>query len=367
MGGATSSHDWQPPPQPQASISSGRPVDYHMVACQVVLDQDFETCACFPKVRVTMHSDDLYTMLSEQFSKGYRMVYFTRKPGHLQFKSNQTVQVFFTGFFRINPNLTDCLEGPVTWSLRVERSWVQSQITDVGGFMSLKQTRMVRINNLVDSIARNTQHGERLVAATETGHSEAQSYGEYSSGLSPHVAIDLFFEVPHPAPREHYVYNIALIPVHVEYPFRGNVFFPEIQCDWMATFQHHLSQGWRLIDIYIDTPMVEQFRVPMKQRANFCRPNDTEAVWIFERPASVASQPRPLYEGTIMEQTVGLHSSTWGVKSEVDWLPVIRDMGMRGWELSCVVESHKVEGGGWADIASSIKSLLFFQRPLKGN
>ena len=70
--------------------------------------------------------------------------------------------------------------------------------------------------------------------------------------------MDLFFEVPSPPPGESYLYNIALSPVHVDFDYHGFVFFPNIPFDWMGFFNHHLRQGWRLIDIYIDFPMVEQ-------------------------------------------------------------------------------------------------------------
>lgn len=366
MGKIQSTHDWQPPPQPQANISSGPPVDYHIVASKVTLKLSSD-CACYPKIHVAMDSDDFYTIIGEQFAKGWRMVYFSRRPGDLRRHWGGNITAFFSGFFRMNPNLGEQMEGPVSWTLRVERSWVQSMLEGRGAFSRL-QRRDVHIDRLVNSIAQNTQHGERLVAATCTGHTEPQSsYGEFMSGFCPHVAIDLFFEVPSPAPVERYMYNIVLIPVHVEYIYRGIPFFPEIQCDWMSVLQHHLSQGWRLVDIYIDIPLVEQIRKPRKRRVPFCRPTDTQALWIFERPASIANNPRPLYEGTIVEQVVQAHHVSLGVESSPDWLPVIRDMGMRGWELSCVVESHKVEPDRAWSSSIDIKSLLFFQRPLMGN
>ncbi|KAL8573384.1 hypothetical protein ACOMHN_032399 [Nucella lapillus] len=364
MGTVKSSHDWQPPPQPMGNLSSEPPVEYHMVASEVVLRQTSD-CSCYPKVHVAIDIDDLYTLLGEQFTKGYRMLYFTRMPGDLQLKMSSNIFACFTGFFRMNPNLGEWLEGPVSWQLRVQRSWVQSRIENTGSFLSPKQRRTVDTTQLVASIARNTQCGERLVAATETGHSEPQhSYGAYSSGLGPSVAMDLFFEVPTPAPKEHYEYNIALIPAHVEYTHSANVFFPEIQCNWMTAFQHHLSQGWRLIDIYIDTPMVEQFRIPHKSRPYFCRPTDTSGLWIFERPASVAQNPRPLFEGIVREETVPVQLTRCGVTSAPEWLPLIQDLGMRGWELSCVVESHKIDSSSQLATTLHIKSLLFFQRPV---
>ncbi|KAL8573383.1 hypothetical protein ACOMHN_032398 [Nucella lapillus] len=362
MGTVKSSHDWQPPPQPMGNLSSGPPVDYHMVASEVALIQTAD-CSCYPKVHVAIDIDDLYAMLGEQFTKGYRMLYFSRMPGHLTKRGNLRLFASYVGFFHMTPNL-EHLEGPVTWKLRVQRSWLQSHLQNIGGFMSQLQRRDVRMNQLVDSIAGNTQHGERLVAATCTGHSEPpSSYSEYTSGLCSHMAMDLFFEVPTPAPKEHYMYQIALVPVHVEYIYQGIILFPEIQCDWMTVLQGNLSQGWRLIDIYIDTPMVEQLRIPVKRRRYFCQPTDMDALWIFERPASVADNPRPLYEGSIVEQGVVVRQSNLGVESSPDWLPVIQDMGMRGWELACVVESHKVVPSSTVEI----KSLLFFQRPLINN
>ncbi|KAK7096673.1 hypothetical protein V1264_003750 [Littorina saxatilis] len=421
MGVRSSTLEWEPPPEPAQMSDAGSNVDYYLVGSQVVLEHSSESL-CRPKVNVTMECDELYAMLGEQYSKRYRMLYFGRAPGDISCHYfSQGLRVIFQGYFRMNPNLGERYGDPISWQLRVDRSWFQT-LVNFGGAFTLETKRVVNTNTLVDCIARNTQNGERLVCATVTGHCRTQTTRQLTCGYSPHNAVDMFFEVPCPVPSESYMYNIALVPVRIEFSGPFVIFFPKIACDWMATFNSHLSQGWRLIDIYIDYPMVEQLlgttlakfplktakiketphrlnsvtdpgaasvssdmtgeppliaktgsltpgkkmRTPPKLRRRLCGAIETNALWIFEKPKSKAEDSSPLYEGTMVEQLVPLKAvkAGLGIQSTHDWMPVIRDMGSRGWELACVVECHSVLQPSFGKVI--LKSLLFFQRPLDG-
>ncbi|KAK7096672.1 uncharacterized protein [Littorina saxatilis] len=365
MGVRSSTLEWEPPPEPAQMSDAGSNVDYYLVGSQVVLEHSSESL-CRPKVNVTMECDELYAMLGEQYSKRYRMLYFGRAPGDISCHYfSQGLRVIFQGYFRMNPNLGERYGDPISWQLRVDRSWFQT-LVNFGGAFTLETKRVVNTNTLVDCIARNTQNGERLVCATVTGHCRTQTTRQLTCGYSPHNAVDMFFEVPCPVPSESYMYNIALVPVRIEFSGPFVIFFPKIACDWMATFNSHLSQGWRLIDIYIDYPMVEQMRTPPKLRRRLCGAIETNALWIFEKPKSKAEDSSPLYEGTMVEQLVPLKAvkAGLGIQSTHDWMPVIRDMGSRGWELACVVECHSVLQPSFGKVI--LKSLLFFQRPLDG-
>ena len=184
MGGNTGSTNWRPPPEPAANTASG-PVDYHMVGSQVVFSHTSE-CGCCPRVQVDMDCEQLYHMLAQQFTRGYRMLYFTRMPGDMHILIwSQTMRVCFSGFFRMNPNLGERYDSPVSWQLCIDRCWFQATIEKTGGFFSLDHRRTVDTANIVACIGKNTHHGERLVAAAVTGHALTQSFGELQGGLGP--------------------------------------------------------------------------------------------------------------------------------------------------------------------------------------
>ncbi|KAK7465235.1 hypothetical protein BaRGS_00037605 [Batillaria attramentaria] len=355
MGKYASKSQWLPPEINQSH--SGTSVDYHKVSARVDLDYHMECCT--PGMRVTVDCDTLYTMLREQYGKGYRMIHLSRSPGELK-SANQCAQIILQAFFRKSAEVRTRgrYREPITWKLHVEKSWLQTYI-HYADRMS-KQSRVVHTNNLVQSIARNTQNGERLISVFVTGQFEPSNQ---ALSMSPYLGVDLFFEIPSPSPPERYMYKIALVPVRAEFRHSTALSFPDIACDWTTNLTQFLSEGWRLIDIYLDLPMVEQLRTPPNLRPRLCRPTTTDALWILEKPVSHRNDHTPLYEGTIVEHTVQVTLTSWGAQSKPDWDHVIRRMGSRGWELTCILESRSCNH--LSHSAKELKSLFFFQRPLQ--
>ncbi|KAL8605340.1 hypothetical protein ACOMHN_031279 [Nucella lapillus] len=159
---------------------------------------------------------------------------------------------------------------------------------------------------------------------------------------------------------EQYTYNTVLVPCKVTY--KSQVMFrpvPHVQCDWRVTMTQHLAQGWRLVDIYIDIPTVSQFFDPKSQDFS---PTSMNAVWFFEKPLSRLEDPAPRYEGKVIEHAVKVKAQGGGGSAEAGWERVMTDLGRRGWELACVVETHAMECQGLTEVL--LKALLFFQRPL---
>ena len=91
-------------------------------------------------------------------------------------------------------------------------------------------------------------------------------------------------------------------------------------------------------------------------------PSTMNALWFFEKPLSRLEDSTPRYEGKVIEHGVKVKSHTTGTSSVAGWERVMVDMGRRGWELACVVETHAMECVGLTEVL--LKSLLFFQRPL---
>ena len=91
-------------------------------------------------------------------------------------------------------------------------------------------------------------------------------------------------------------------------------------------------------------------------------PASMNALWFFEKPLSRLEDTTPRYEGKVIEHAVKVKSHEMGTSSVAGWERVMTDMGRRGWELACVVETHAMERQGLTEVL--LKSLLFFQRPL---
>ena len=73
------------------------------------------------------------------------------------------------------------------------------------------------------------------------------------------MRVDLFFEMTGQLTAEQFTYTIVLVPCKLSY--KTQVMFrpvPHITCDWRGTLTQHLSQGWKLVDIYLDIPTVSQ-------------------------------------------------------------------------------------------------------------
>lgn len=328
----------------------GPPAQYQFVNTQVTIG----TQISFSFTQTHMVTSDIntyYPFLGAQYAQGYRLLSFYRIPGQTRVTGfmNATVAVPFQGIFCRYPNVPTHEK----WHLHIEKSVIQTQRM-VSGIITFNTQRGVvsDTSHIMESIARNTQGGGRLICIEMTGQQQSQSTRLAYSGLSPVMGVDLFFEKPeHPMP-EQFVYNCVCVPINVTYQggFRP---VPVVQCDWLGVLAQNLSQGWRLIEIFMDMTCSTQAH-------GFSATQTLNSMWFFEKAASRMNDSTPVYQGTVVPHEIIINAGFGGTTTSAHWEPVIEKMGSRGWELACILETPESHISGMASIAR--KCLLFFQR-----
>ncbi|EDO47314.1 predicted protein [Nematostella vectensis] len=164
------------------------------------------------------------------------------------------------------------------------------------------------------------------------------------------MGCDVFFNLPlHPNPVT-YTYQLVNIPVQVMYLGPGKMV--KVTCEWMKHFAWHLQQGWKLAEIFWDQGK--------RSHGDFTLSGDHNSVWFFEKESARASDPTPVYEGVIIEYKHTVKIGFFQTKAKGDWGPMISEMGSRGWELACMLETPEVTNIGLGNI--TFKILFFFQR-----
>ncbi|KAK7096667.1 uncharacterized protein [Littorina saxatilis] len=335
----------------------GPPLEYHFVDTQVTVRPQSEGFSRTPSL--SSEDEGHYLLLEQPYSRGFRLLHFTKIPGGLQRTGHlgAAVLIDFQGIFSRNP--ATCHLGGCT-ELRVEKAWLQSTRVQ-SGLLSRCIQHVLNTSNIEESIKRGAQSGERLLSVAMTGQEDCRLTTPGNGGGTTSVMrVDLFFEMTGQLTSEQFTYTMALVPCKVTY--KSQVMFrpvPNVSCDWRATLTQHLSQGWRLVDIYIDIPTVSQFFDPKSQDFS---PFSMDALWFFEKPLSRLEDTVPRYEGKVIEHAVKVNSHATGTSAVACWEGVMLDMGKRGWELAAVVETHSMECVGFTEVL--LKSLLFFQRPL---
>ncbi|KAK7484991.1 hypothetical protein BaRGS_00023769 [Batillaria attramentaria] len=367
MGGESSREELSTPvPEPDRSMSKASRIGYHMVYTQRV--RQGKSLLAFLKRASSARpnvSDVLAFILNAQYQKGYRMVHVTKIPGQMKADVFGTIKTIYQGFFT-KQEVTYGFSGQpsVQWELRAVRSWLPVVVQA----LTRQQFVIVSPAEIADVITHSTQDGERLISASMSWQTrETVTTGEMASGDSSDSCgeakvVDLFFEVPSPPQLDTYQYDLTLTKVKVTYSRFGSYSYPHLECDWLTTMTRHLDQGWRLVDIVIRLPSLEDQRAG--DNSVDCIPTAVDSVWIWERPTAHAHDPTPRYEGTIVEHPVHVKELSLGrgVKGRPRWGTVIRNMGKSAWELACVVDTHTNSKARNGTVV--LKCLLFFQRPI---
>ncbi|KAK3765345.1 hypothetical protein RRG08_065101 [Elysia crispata] len=339
----------QAPQNPQEPPYYGPNALYQFINTQVTMTTpiNFTTTQM-----VTSNVDAYYPVLAQQMDQGFRLLTFYHIPGEVTRSGglfSQSVNMPFQAIFCRYP------QAPYQerYQLRVEKSVIQPQMIWTGIISSQSQVH-TDTSHLFQTIANNTQNGGRLVCIELTGQ-EVMKTSFSMQRRMPMKGVDLFFEFPMSGRGENYIYNIVNAPIHVSYS-GGLRPTPVVQCDWLGILAQNLGQGYRLVEIFMDeTETTQQGFLTAT-----CQQNSQ---WFFEKPASRAHDPTPMYQGTVVPHEIKISQSGLnGVRSTTNWEAVMQDMGNRGWELACILETPEIRYSGMATVYQ--KCLLFFQRPL---
>ena len=82
------------------------------------------------------------------------------------------------------------------------------------------------------------------------------------------------------------------------------------------------------------------------QAQGFSGQMNLNSMWFFEKPASRMNDPTPMYQGTVVDHLIKIKTGFGGCHTSANWEPVIQDMGNKGWELACILETPETEFSG---------------------
>ncbi|ESO88477.1 hypothetical protein LOTGIDRAFT_234531 [Lottia gigantea] len=295
---------------------------------------------------ISSNIDSVYPMFAGHYNENFRLMSFYKTPMiRREGMFSSTILIPYQAIFYRYPHPN---EG---WRLEIEKSAIEGKVDYNHSFIN-PQGISTDSSHLIQSIARHSEQGGRLICMEETGQHIAKGFSAGLSGHIPTVGVDIFFDMPtHPNP-EIYTYQMTTIPITARGKFGGEI---AADCDWATHLGQFLSQGWRLVEIFLDNSLVVGKAFSGTVYMN--------AVWIFEKPMSRVNDPTPVYQGTFIEHFVTIKGGLGGkISGNFDWDQKINEMANNGWELACILKTPEQRICGFAK--AKLKFIIFFQRKI---
>jgi len=165
--------------------------------------------------------------------------------------------------------------------------------------------------------------------------------------------VEILYEVPRGPIENHYMYQIASLPLQSEREYSV--------IKWEPVVGGFLGSGWRLAEIFEDRSNVSDYRSSTPKR---------NIQFIFEKPASRLHDATPHYEVTMVKHTctryLEMHGMGMGgttTRVIMDWEPVLDQYALQGWQL---VRVFTTPGRSYGGLEQSQKQLMFLQRLRSG-
>ncbi|CAH3042738.1 unnamed protein product [Pocillopora meandrina] len=300
------------------------------------------------KTSVSSDVTSKYAKLGEPYQQGFILETFKAVPGIGKIGWNASETPYQGVFSRP-------MGAPVyhSWQLLVVKSSIQT--VERAGLLDQLSGRGNDVTNqsgIISVIAQYCRQGGRLASVELTGQKESQGVLAKVGGKSEVFGCDVFFNMPLHQNPTLYTYQLVNVPVQIMYLGPGKLV--KVTCDWMAHFTQHLQKGWKLVDIFWDQGK--------RSHGDFSLSGDHNSVWFFERETKKMTDLYPVYQGTIIEYQHTVKLGFFETKAKGDWTPMITEMGNRGWELACMLETPEVAKIGLGSM--TFKVLFFFQRRL---
>lgn len=183
------------------------------------------------------------------------------------------------------------------------------------------------------------------------------------------LGVDLFFEVPKES-TEKYLYSLTPQRMMCIYsPLSGAIGGSwQLQFDWMTTVNNHLSQGWRLVEVFLDQNNKQMAdRTFMASKITI----DLGAMFIFEKPSSKMNDNTPVYEVKMVEyqapgqmKMTGIGETTLTIEGM--WENTIQMEGRNGWELVRILQTPALKFQQGLSMSPKFGSVhyMFYQRKI---
>nr|XP_054764097.1 uncharacterized protein LOC129270793 [Lytechinus pictus] len=309
--------------------------------------------AGFFQSMITTNVDEYYPTLVQPYQHGFKMIQFQTIPGV------RSQAGWFSQAVPFQAVLTRPIGMPPPneqWNLQIVKSFIELQI--FYSFTSWSTNgQTANTTDVMTKIMDMCQRGARLICIEATGMQQNPSF---SSGLRGHagtIGVDLLFHTPqHPNPTP-YVYHGIHVPI--TYTVQAGFGIPSYQCmtDLSAQFGAFLNQGWKLVEINLDSSQMQ--RTTGFTTGQICM----NSMWFFEKEAAYVNDSTPKWQGTIITYQHKVKAQFGGVAaSRHNWDPILVEMGQRGWELACILETPETRQSGLTSATTTV--LLFFQRPI---
>lgn len=345
--GASSSH--QGVPGQNHSALPADPIPYNGPAIE------YRIVAVFSKLKghsgfgsqvATSDVQSYYGTLAQQYGEYFKLNTFFQVPLGCQQRGFTSVTIPFQGVLSRPAIYAPSNE---KWLLQVQQSTIQISRIRGGALFSFGGCLDEHVGDIYNRIVQCAQTGGKLICMECSGNVARQ--GTFNPAAI--CGVDLFFDVPqHPNPTI-YTYVAYSTPMNVSYGF-GSC---SIQCDWNGTLAMHLDQGWKLVDIFIP----QQEASLGQQQQSYMRNLNT--IWFFEKEAAKSADMTPRYQVTMVEYYMRFSAGFGSVNANLDLGPMITEMGGRGWELVCVLDTPQTTSGFGSGTRTVI---VFFQRPIAG-
>lgn len=302
---------------------------------------------------MTTNVDSYYPTLVQPYQHGYKMIQFQTIPGVKKqagwFSQAVPFQAIHTRPIGVPPSNE-------RWALQIVKSFIELQrFYSFSSWSTNGQT--ANTNDVMTKIQEMTQKGARLICIEPTGMQQGPTFTTGLQGHAGTIGVDLLFHIPqHPNPTP-YVYHGIHVPI--TYGVQAGFGIPRFQChtDLNQQFAAFLNQGWKLVEINLDQSQ-------MMRTTGFASGHITmNSMWFFEKEAAFFNDPTPRWQGSIVTYQHKVKAQFSGTAaSRNNWDPIMVEMGQRGWELACVLETPETFQSGLTTATMTI--LLFFQRPI---
>eukprot|EP00057_Strongylocentrotus_purpuratus_P004870 XP_003729662.1 PREDICTED: uncharacterized protein LOC100890255 [Strongylocentrotus purpuratus] len=204
------------------------------------------------------------------------------------------------------------------------------------------------------TIEENGREGFQLVSFEPSG------YRKKTTNVKETVLqMDLIFHRPYQSTSGSFMYQSVIIPVSYSavgaMPVSRRQVY-EIANDVTPHLIEILQQGWKIVDTnYLSSHLQGQFR-PAARNLTF------NTMWVFEKPSTAANDLQPRWECTIIKYKHVVKLACNRMKTTTTWTPLLVEMGHRGWELACILDTCESSREGRMGIRQTL--LMVFQRPL---
>lgn len=386
---------------PELPPYSGLPVEYKHVAVNAELDTQSHFSFMEQNMTIQATNEEQYhRQLATLYDEGYKLLAFVSQPGSIKnydlpSAGYNEINIRFDGIFRKcfhdQKKLSELQVVKSTVSNQMFQMWSGDILLNAGSETdSLTSGALIKSGgkkgitkenyHIFQTLSTIAQEGGRLISVELTGMSREQieiqkQYLERQSKKhhittdslpSMQVAVDVFFEISRQTSNERYAYKIASCPIvskyHHSFP-RGH-FTSTI--DWQSVTSQYLGKGWKLVEI------VEDYSVTNLTHINAVRVNSDlvkNCLWIFEKPLSRLDENRPLYEITILDHWIKLHSHGHNlgqggaeINITIDLESVLQHYGQNGWEVLKILETPDTKCEGTFQPTAFTRVVIFFQR-----